>query len=401
MEEFYMQKKFIALAIAAAVSAPAFADNSNVTLYGQANMSYDMTNNGAIGTNKVSSNTSRVGLKGSEDLGSGLSAVWQIEQQINIDNSTTNANSFATRNSFLGLSSGSMGTFILGRHDTPYKIATRGFDVFGDSIADNRSLMGGNSLVTWGAGAALTAAATPAGASAGASFDGRQGDVVAYISPAMAGFTGAIAYVAGAEGATTAGQTKGSAWSLAGLYGNGPLSANLGYEVHDLGTAVGTIGGPAVAGLPSLKESAWKLGVGYTMDALTVNAVYERTSDNFGALANALYATAFAANADVFGHNAWYLSGKYSFGNDAVKLAYTKTGNMNAGLGADTGAKQVSVGYDHNLGKRTTLFGLYTRLNNGTNAQFGLSTAGSTGGMTASAAGVSVSAWSFGMKHTF
>lgn len=389
-----MQKKIIALAIAAAVSAPAFADNSNVTLYGQANMSYDMTNNGAISTNKVSSNTSRVGLKGSEDLGGGLSAVWQIEQQINIDNSTTNANSFATRNSFLGLSSGSMGTFILGRHDTPYKIATRGFDVFGDSIADNRSLMGGAPYVSNITTPALNAVAA---SSAAASFDGRQGDVVAYISPAMSGFTGAIAYVAGAEGATAAGQTKGSAWSLAGLYGNGPLSVNLGYEVHDVGNAPGTLGNAA---LPVVKESAWKLGAGYTMDALTVNAVYERTSDNFGGQA-ALGTAALAAGADTFGHSSWYLSGKYSFGNDAVKLAYTKMGNMNALLGADTGAKQVSVGYDHNLGKRTTLFGLYTRLNNGTNAAFGLSTAGSTGGMTASGAGVSVSAWSFGMKHTF
>ncbi|HBA90996.1 MAG TPA: hypothetical protein DCZ08_04225 [Anaerolineaceae bacterium] len=398
-----MKKNLITLAVAstlatAMVSAPAFADTSNVTVYGVASLSYDLTNNGAIGTNQVSSNQSRLGLKGSEDLGDGLSAVWQIEQQINIDNSTTKGNTFASRNSFLGLSSGSAGTFILGRHDTPYKIASRSFDVFADSIADNRSLMGGASLVTWGANNAITTNAIPTTASAGASFDGRQGDVVAYISPAMSGFTGAIAYVAGAEGATAAGTTKGSAWSLAGLYGNGPLSVNLGYEAHDLGTAPGTVGGSAA--FSGKKESAWKVGAGYTMDALTVNAVYERTTDNLGSAANALFGTALAADTDVFGHNSWYLSGKYSFGNDAVKLAYTKMDNMNAALGADTGAKQVSVGYDHNLSKRTSLYGLYTKLSNGTNAQFGLSGV-STGAPAASGAGVGVSAWSFGMKHTF
>ena len=136
-----MKKNLITLAVAstlaaAMVSAPAFADTSNVTVYGVASLSYDLTNNGNASANQVSSNQSRLGLKGSEDLGDGLSAVWQIEQQINIDNSTTNANSFATRNSFLGLSSGSMGPVLLGRHDTPYKIASRGFDVFADTIAD-------------------------------------------------------------------------------------------------------------------------------------------------------------------------------------------------------------------------------------------------------------------------
>jgi len=207
----------------------------------------------------------------------------------------------------------------------------------------------------------------------------------------MSGFTGAIAYVAGAENAAAAGQTKGSAWSLAGLYGNGPLSANLGYEVHDLGSAPGTLN----VGLTGLKESAWKIGVGYTMDAFTINGVYERTSDNFGVLVGA------PAGADILGHNSYYLSGKYSFGNDAVKLAYTNMGDRNmAGGGANTGATQWALGYDHNMSKRTALYALYTRLNNDTNSAFGLSSV-STGATAASGAGVSVSAWSFGMKHTF
>ena len=385
-----MQKKIIALAIAAAFSAPAFADTSNVTIYGVANMSYDLTNNGVVSTNKVSSNQSRLGLKGSEDLGDGLSAVWQIEQLIAMDNA---GGTLGTRNTFLGLSSGSMGTVLLGRHDTPYKLATRGFDVFADTIADNRSLMGGASLSTIGA------------TSAGASFDGRQGDVVAYVSPAMGGFTGIIAYVAGAELANAANQTKGSAWSLAGLYGNGPLSANIAYEVHDFGTTTaggtGTLGpssalwpAPLTGGnLANLKESAWKLGVGYTMDAFNVNAVYERTSDSIG--------TALAlADTDLLGHSSWYLSGKYSFGSDAVKLAYNTMGNMNAALGAATGAKQWTLGYDHNMGKRTTLYALYTRLSNDANATFGLATT-STGAVATTVAGNDPSAWSFGMKHTF
>ena len=46
-----------------------------------------------------------------------------------------------SRNTFVGLTGG-FGTAILGRHDTPYKLATRSLDVFADNIADNRSIMG-------------------------------------------------------------------------------------------------------------------------------------------------------------------------------------------------------------------------------------------------------------------
>ncbi len=375
-----MKKKLITLAVASTlaatvvISAPAFADTSNVTVYGVANMSYDLTNNGVVGTNKVSSNQSRLGLKGSEDLGDGLSAVWQIEQGINLDNSGANtaaspANGFATRNTFLGLSSASAGTALLGRHDTPYKIATRGLDVFADTIADNRGLMG-----TTAGGGAYTAL-----------HDTRLTDVVAYVSPAMSGFTGIIAYVAGAETTTTAAQVKGDAWSMAGLYGNGPLNASLAYQVVNVGSATtGTLSTTALGLNAGDKVKAWKLGVGYTMDAVTVNAAYENTSNT-------------VAGVDSLGQNNWYLGGKYSFGNDAVKLAYTRAGDVQAT--ANSGAKQWAVGYDHNLSKRTTVYALYTRLDNSTGSSYGLTSV--TTGTTTGVANQDPSAWSFGMKHTF
>jgi len=98
-----MQKKLIVVALTAAFALPvqAVADNGNFTFYGKADVSYDIintgngttTSNGATavtGVNKrvVSSNVSKFGFKGSSDLGDGLSAIWQFEQQINIDNSS-------------------------------------------------------------------------------------------------------------------------------------------------------------------------------------------------------------------------------------------------------------------------------------------------------------------------
>ena len=382
-----MQKKIIALAVASALVAPAaFADTSNVTVYGVANVSYDLvtvksTAGASFSNNKVSSNTSRIGLKGSEDLGDGLSAIWQVESLINIDNagSATNAgagnpgSALGSRNTFAGLSSASMGTVIMGRHDTPYNISTRKLDVFTDGLADNRSLMGGT-----------------AGQNAVAAFDGRQPDVIAYISPAMSGFTGAIAYLNLAENATSTLSSKVSAWSMAGMYSQDAFYGSLAYEVHDVGA--GTLAA-AVGALPATtviaaaaKESALKFGFGYTQDAIAVGFAYEKTSDNLAAGANAL------------GHKAYYLSGKYSFGNDAVKAAYT---NVGSNATANTGATQFSLGYDHSLSKRTTVYALYTSLKSNSAANYGLSVAGTGGANTAIGAGSAPSAMSFGMKHTF
>lgn len=359
---FSTQTKLIVVALAAtAFSTPALAETANVSIYGKADLSFDVINTGAaangtagVSKNNVSSNVSKLGFKGSEGLGEGLSAIWQIEQQINMDNT---GGTFGTRNTFAGLKSDSMGTVLLGRHDTPYKLATRKLDIFGDSIADNRALLGAVS-----------------GKSAIASFDGRQPDVIAYITPELSGFTGAIAYVNLAEANTTAAQAKSNALSLAGMYKAGPLYASLGYEEHKLSSIAGT------------KESAWKLGVGYDIDALGLGFVYEKSSDNLTAVT--------AANR--FGHNAYYLSANYKMGMNAIKAAYGKAGQLGATL--NTGSNQFSLGYDHGLSKRTKLYAIYSRISNQSAASYGFSqtTATSINGV-----GASPSVVSLGLQHNF
>lgn len=363
-----MQKKLIVVALAAAAfSTSALAETSNVSIYGTADLSFDLISTGAsaagaagINKNSVSSNVSKLGFKGSEGLDDGLTAIWQIEQQINMDNT---GGTLGTRNTFLGLKSETAGTVLLGRHDTPYKISTRKLDIFGDSIADNRALLGSVS-----------------GKSANASFDGRQPDVVAYISPEMGGFTGAIAYVnlnEGATGAAVPGTATGnaSALSLAGMFKQDAFYGSLGYETHKLETvAAGS------------KESAWKLGLGYDIDALGLGFVYEKTSDNLTAVT--------AANR--YGHNAYYLSANYKMGMNAIKAAYGKAGQLGATL--NSGANQFSLGYDHGLSKRTKLYAIYSRISNQAAASYGFSqtTATSINGV-----GASPSVFSFGMKHSF
>jgi predicted porin len=417
-----MKKSLIALAVAGVFTAPAAM--ADVTVYGVANVSVDMTNTGsgtvpgvAPGTRvsvpgfsgtMVSSNTSRLGVKGNEDLGNGLTAVWQIESLVHFEGGKSTApgaaqaSTLATRNTFVGLSS-SAGTVLLGRHDTPYKISTRAYDLFGDTIADNRSIMGGGLNTV--SSPIVAANGLFGGTGAGASFDGRQTDVIAYVSPAVGGFTGIAAVVLGAEGQTNANQSKGSAFSLAGLYGAGPISASIAYEKHTIGNAPGSVG---ILGLPvsGLSESALKLGAGYKADAFEVNAVYERTSDTFGGVA-ALGTAGLAAGSNVLGHSAFYLSGKANLGSgNALKLAYAKAGNMNVGgiaaASANTGASQVTVGFDHSFTKRTTLYALYTKLSNDANQVYQLGNAGIGNGIVyQNGMGAKPSTFSLGMKHSF
>jgi predicted porin len=401
-----MQKKLIALAVASALTVPALAlaDTGNVTIYGSANVSYDFVDSGANGnrSQRVSSNTSTLGLKGSEDLGDGLTAVWQVEQGIDMTGAGNSvlgggtASTFGTQNTFVGLSSATMGTVVLGRHDTPYKLATRGFDQFANGIADNRSLMGLSSSaigVPFHSGAALGTTNTAV------AFDGRQPDVIAYISPAMAGLTIAVGHVnlnqdLGLSQSSSADHNSG-AWSVAGLYGNGPLFASLAYETHDLESALTALGHPYAGA----EEHAAKLGLGYTADAFSVGFAYETTSDNIGSVLG-------APGADILGHNAYYLSGKFNInGSDAIKAAYSRIGDLSAV--ADTAANQFSLGYDHAMSKRTTVYALYTRLNNGANGAYGLSGSASSAniasgaGSTVAGVGSDPSAVSIGLKHSF
>ena len=397
-----MKKSLIALAVVSTFAAQAaMAAGDAVTIYGQANVSLDSVSTGSSTngqtTNHVGSTQSRLGFKGAEDLGDGLSAIWQIEEGVNFANAqntpatsgafTAGTTVFSGRDTFAGLSSASMGTAIFGIHDTPYKMATRGYDLFADSIADNRSIMG------------------TSGTAAGALGDIRLNNVAAYISPAMNGFTFAGATVTAAEiPAAAANNIKGGAISTALLYGAGPLSASFAWQKATIGSAnTGTLGGfgTALGIAASDTISEWKLGGGYDLGQGVINAVYEKNSSSIAAGGNA---------GNPLDRSAFYLAGKYHVnGNDDVKLAYTSAGNL--GAAQNTGAKQYALGYDHKLSQRTSVYALYTRLSNGNQATNGYTlattdTASAGAPIAAATAGGTgftgaPSAIALGLKHAF
>ena len=261
-----MKKSLIALAVAGVVSAPAFAATANVDVYGKMHVSVSMFNDQASTVNDVqfSSNASRIGFKGAEDLGGGLSAIWQVEQGVTLDET---GGSFATRNSFLGLKGG-FGTVLVGRDDTPLKSVGRAVDLFGDTMADSRNVMSG----------------------AG---DTRPNNTAAYKSPSFSGLSFAGSYISG-----NASETDGTDfYSLNATYKNGPLFLGFGYADGDglsldqmwrLGAGF-TMGNLKFVGQYDKSDSisgttdsdAWMLGAAYTMGGIVLKANYmERDIDN-------------------------------------------------------------------------------------------------------------------------
>jgi predicted porin len=381
-----MKKSLIAVAVAGAfASTLAYgADTPNIEIYGKADLAVGTISNGLTTNQQLTSQVTKLGFKGAEDLGGGTAAIWQIEQQIDIDNAgsgNSTHNTFAGRNSFLGLKNDAAGTLMAGRHDTPYKESTRSLDVFGDQFADNRHLMGGGT-----------------GLNGGAYMDARPGNELMWQSPSWGGVKVAASYAMGAELATTGTQQKGSLYALSAVYDqgkNGPIYAAVAIQNVKYGSAA--TGQYAATGSLAAGDSlkAVKAGIGYHADAFKVNAVVEKLTSSIAA----------NANANLLGRTDFYVAGQYNINetND-LKAAYTKAGN--SGGVANTGATMIGLGFDHYMSKKTSLYAQYVKISNGSAADFQFNNAATTGVTTAVAGaggttGTSPKGILVGMKHDF
>lgn len=132
-------KKALALTLLAGVSVLAHAQ-SNVTLFGVLDVAARHTKNGDAKTTSLSSNgaqTSRLGLRGVEELGDGLKAGFWLEAGVNPDSgSQSDSSRFWNRRATVSLSGG-FGELRLGRDTTPTYNGYADYDVFGtNGVAD-------------------------------------------------------------------------------------------------------------------------------------------------------------------------------------------------------------------------------------------------------------------------
>lgn len=420
-----MQKKLIALAIAG-LSGAAFAQ-SNVTIYGAMDFTYDNVSatsaTAATGAGNINNrgrttmNSSFFGLKGAEDLGGGLKAVWQIESGVNENAGATNTmaastNGLANRDTYVGIAGG-FGTLVAGTLTGPARWIGAQMDVNSGAtgIGANTALIG---KLGGGAGAGY--------------FDNRFSNAIAYISPKMGGFTGVLAYVPNENrSAVTAAGTEASntnGWTLKALYEQGPITAVYGWtKLKDSGvtgfgpitTGVLGVGTAAtvsnVAGVPTAVAAAGgavvsdatsnRIGLKYNFGQGTVGFMWDQTKATLTAATNTV-------GAGTAKQSVWYIPVTFNMGSGKIIAQYGSAGkleNSYALAADDYKAKHIEIGYEHSLSKRTIAKVVYSAITNNKAATYdflyGVSAPNTTAPGAGVAAGADPKGLSVGIRHSF
>ncbi|MFL9922649.1 porin [Herbaspirillum lusitanum] len=349
------------LAAAGMQGLPALAQSS-VTIYGLIDTGIVFENGGSAGSvTKLTSGISggsRIGFKGTEDLGGGMSAVFLLETGFQNDTGALGQGGLLFgRQSYVGLNGG-YGSITAGRQYTPQYLTLSMVDPFGTGYAGDAA----NLMPNTGNGAS------------------RMDNTVKYTSPKLAGFTGELAYGFG----EVAGSTKASSQLGAALgYSNGPLNVRLGYH----GRNNDTVTTSTSTGRSTL------LGATYDFGPVKLHAAY---GINKGVNSSPLrtagnpYGTAIAPVAST--DSADMLIGvTVPFGGVHTFLASYIRKDDKTSFNQD--ADQFAVGYRYALSKRTDLYAMYAHINNKNNAGY---TVGSS-----IESGSGSSAWNLGIRHTF
>jgi len=437
-----MNKKVMAVAVAGVLAAPAaFAQSSNVQLYGRAVLgvdnykatgSRDQQNGGTVAvptaptgaecTNQVTAtctsggdiqyksrfrvfdNSSRVGLRGTEDLGNGLKAIFQIETGVNIDNGsitgqagTSNVSSgfWASRDSFVGIDS-NFGRLTFGRQSIYWANGVNA------QFAANYI----NTEIPWTNGTGFGRLGVPTA---------RTNNTAQYTTPTFAGINGTLSWSPGATTATNvpamagqeAVQNNNSADTDGRVYGAtlrgtwGPFYVQGDWINGKSNTPIGA--GNAIAPNPRADITAWKLGGswGY-MPGARIGAIWARIERNQVASLGGANA---GTEVDIDG---WTINWEHTFGNFQVMAQYGQTGDIDGCNGTETvscnnsSSKGYMVGGRYFLSKRTWLFASWNKVDNKENAFSDYTGGNQTSvGTGITPYGADPQIWALGIFHQF
>jgi len=128
----------IAASMAAATLSTA-TNAADVEIYGKAFITVENYDNGSTSITETTSNASRLGFKGKQDLGNGVSAIFKIEREVDV---TGESSELKPRNTYVGLK-GDFGQAIVGIHDTPTKDLSKKLDLFNDMTGDYKNVVEG------------------------------------------------------------------------------------------------------------------------------------------------------------------------------------------------------------------------------------------------------------------
>lgn len=362
-----MNQKLLPFALSAlALAGSAFAadDAPSVTVYGVMHVSVDALNDDNSTDLAVSSNSSRLGLKGGTSLSDttklGFVAEWQVR-------ATGEGENLSRRNQYLSLKQ-SYGEWKVGRVDTPLKNLRGKTDVFySDQFGENRTV------------AAQTG------------FDSRLDNVI-QLDVGTGALHGIFFYSADANigdlggGNASVDNNDYDVWSAAGLYDTGNWFVGLGYENRSSDTeepeAIRAVGG-------------FKFATDHKLNFYFEQA---RNIDGYD-----------GADRDTFG-----VSYAWKFGDNTLKAGYYVAGDMDRAFdefdapigGAETGGSVLSLGLDHAYGKNTIAYVTAAFGNSEDNTNLYTVAPGGTGhdgrfDDDEVAAGANTSGVSVGIRHQF
>jgi len=296
-----MIRTLLAVALLCAVAGPVAAQSS-VTLYGvmDANVTYgngSLSHARRVGSSGLSG--SRLGFRGSEDLGGGLRAIFTLEHGLNTDTGTQGGTQFWNRQSYVGLSSDQWGTLVMGRADTPTFTVHLYNDAFGpQGVAAQHVLLSSIEF------------AQPANI--------RASNAISYLSPAFKGF--------GVHAMTTAGEGAPGGYS----------GARLSYAANGFGgdVAYARFDNDAIGDLKALT-----IGARYKFGNLTVYGLFDRADSG----------TSFDTRGE-------QVSASYLLDTTELRASIAQS-KRTSNAGADAGtSRRYGLGAVHYLSKRTALY---------------------------------------------
>ncbi len=375
-----MNKKLMAVAVAGALAAPAlaFAQASTVQIYGRMEAQYGYLNSqpnfgAAPGTPRVEGDafnggTSRIGFRGEESLGGGLSAWFQCETRAKIlEPQLSTGAAICDRNSAVGLK-GSFGDVYFGRWTPPIDAAS------GATLMLNTTGWLGVEQLTM----------------VGTNFDftGRNAETINYSLPKIGNLSVTAQYTAlpllsvvGTDVAASGVRAKPRKMGLGAIYAAGPLVVAAAWQANK--------NDPANVQTISTDDNAWLVGATYRVGAFKGGITYFDMKEEVSATTKLTRKSMnFAVDYQMTAPG-------------LVRVGYTRANDYEGGAaasGSGTGADMWQVGYNHSFSKRTVGTLAYARLSNGSAGTYNFNGLKQT---ITGTPGQDASVFVLGLAHTF
>ncbi len=349
-----MKKSLIALAALGAIASSAMAQSS-VTLYGIVDLGLVKQSNadknfalGGVGVgnkelNVAQATKSRIGFRGVEDLGGGLSVKFDLEHRFLPDTgavNTTGDNQFWDK-SIVGITSQTFGEVTLGRDYMPLFYSQYLLDPWlNQGIAE----MGASSYAWAGYARAV------GGGALGLAQDTRSvryNNGIFYKAQA-AGFTAIL----GASLNETDVDGTSNRYGINVMYNAGPLFITAAYDQDEAQSTLANLPAPLLIGLNGQKaiadESVWLIGVAYDFGFIKPRLSYtEATLQQVSG-----FTPPTTVNLKEIKPTAWTLAATMPTGSGLIQMGYQ---SMDYDI-ADIKTSKFSLGYEHTLSKRTALY---------------------------------------------